>query len=83
MVASIEYVGWIEKILELDHRRFQTIVFLCNWVVANYEGFATIMRCDEYGFTIVNFQCLIPLLIESFSFPMHIERFFFIRCKAM
>lgn len=68
------YVGWIEEILELEYGSLQTI---CNWVVANYEGFVATMKCDKYGFTIVNFECLIPFSIESFTFPMHIEQVFF------
>jgi hypothetical protein len=54
VLASLEYVGWIEEILELDYGRFQTIVLLCNWVVANYFGFVTIVKQNEYGFTLVN-----------------------------
>jgi hypothetical protein len=46
-------------------------------VVANYEGSATIVKHDEYGFIVVNFEHLIPLLVESFAFQMHIEQFFF------
>lgn len=30
VVASLEYVGWIEKILEFDYGRFQIVVLLCN-----------------------------------------------------
>jgi hypothetical protein len=48
MMALLEYVGWIEKILELDYDMFQTIVFLCNWVVANYGGSNAIVNHDEY-----------------------------------
>jgi hypothetical protein len=28
MLVSLEYVGWIEEILELDYGRVQTIVLL-------------------------------------------------------
>jgi hypothetical protein len=77
MVAIIVYVGWIKEILELDYGNFQTIVFFCNWVVANYKGFVATMTCDKYGFTIVNVECLIPLSTKSFIFLMHIEQVFF------
>jgi hypothetical protein len=30
IMALLEYVGWIEEILELDYDMFQTIMFLCN-----------------------------------------------------
>jgi hypothetical protein len=76
-VALIEYVGWIEEILELDYWRFQTIVLLCNWMVANYKGSTTIVKRDEYGFTLMNFERLIPLSTHSFVFPMHSEQGFF------
>ncbi len=44
---------------------------------SNYEGYVTIVKCDEYGFIVVNFKCRIPLLAESFAFPMDIEQVFF------
>jgi hypothetical protein len=46
-------------------------------VVANYESSVAIVRCDKYGFTVMNFKHLISLLTESFAFPMHIEQEFF------
>jgi hypothetical protein len=76
-VVLIVYVGWIEKTLELDYWRFQIVVLLCSWMVANYKGFVTNVKCDEYGFTLMNFEHLIPLLAQSFTFPMHIEQVFF------
>jgi hypothetical protein len=33
---------------------------------------------DEYGFTLVNFEQLIPLSVQSFAFPMHIEQGFLV-----
>ncbi len=77
IVVLIVYVGWIEKTLELDYWRFQIVVLLCSWMVANYKGFVTNVKCDEYGFTLMNFEHLIPLLAQSFTFPMHIEQVFF------
>jgi hypothetical protein len=77
MVAIIVYVEWIKKILELDYGNFQTIVFFCNWVVANYEGSVATVTCDKYGFTIMNVECLIPLSTKSFIFLMHIEQVLF------
>jgi hypothetical protein len=46
-------------------------------MVANYEGSATTVKCDKYGFALVNFERLIPLLAQSFAFPMYIEQVFF------
>jgi hypothetical protein len=82
MVASIKYVGWIEEILELDYGRFHIVVLLCNLVVANYGSIMTTMKCDKYGFTLVNFDRLIPLLAKSFAFPMHIQQVFFRMMKG-
>ncbi len=47
VIVFIEYVGWIEKIIELDDGKFQMVVVVYNWVVANYEMFMTIARHDE------------------------------------
>jgi hypothetical protein len=48
MLASLEYVGWIEKILELDYGRFHIIVLPYNWVVANYFRSTTTIKRDEW-----------------------------------
>jgi len=53
--------------------KFQNVVLLCNWVVANYEGTNATMKRDDYGFTLVNFEHPIPLSTQSFAFPMHVE----------
>jgi uncharacterized membrane protein len=41
---------------------FNIVVFLCNWVKANYNGSCAIVNWDEYSFTLVNFASLIPIL---------------------
>jgi hypothetical protein len=82
MVASIEYVGWIEEILELDYGRFRIVILFWNWVIANYGGTTAIMKRDEYGFTSMNFDRLIPLSVKSFAFPMHIRQVFFWMMKG-
>jgi hypothetical protein len=30
VVANLEYVGWVEKILELNYGVLNTVVLLCN-----------------------------------------------------
>ena len=77
IMAQVEYVGWVEEILELDYGRFQVIVFLCNWVKAISQGPGTTMKRDEYGFTLVNFNRLIPISAQSFVFPIQVEQVFF------
>ncbi len=73
IITSIEYVGWSEEILKLDYGRFQMVVPLCNCVGTNYEWFVATIQHDDYGFILMSFEWLIPLLIQSFTFPMHIE----------
>jgi hypothetical protein len=61
MVAKLEYVGWVEEILELNYGILNFVVLLCNWMKTNYIGSSATMKQDEYGFTIVNFGSLIPI----------------------
>lgn len=35
------------------------------------------MKRDEYGFTLVNFTSLIPILDQSFAFPLHVKQVLF------
>jgi hypothetical protein len=42
-------------------------------VAANYEGTNATMKPDDYWFTLVNFEHVIPLATQSFAFPMHVE----------
>ena len=77
ITAQVEYVGWVEEILELDYGRFQVIVFLCNWVKEISHGPGATMKQDDYGFTLVNFNRLIPISAQSFVFPIQIEQVFF------
>lgn len=78
VVANLEYIGKVEEILELDYGSFQVVVLYCNWVVANMVGrTSATMKRDPYGFTLVNFDRLIPFSAQSFAFPLHIEQVFF------
>jgi hypothetical protein len=75
--AELEYVGWVEEILSVDYGQFEVVVLYCNWVVANMRGDGATMKRDDYGFTTVNFERLIPYSAQSFAFPLHIEQVFF------
>jgi hypothetical protein len=75
--AELEYVGWVEEILSVDYGQFEVVVLYCNWVVANMRGDGATMKRDDYGFTTVNFERLIPYSAQSFAFPLHIEHVFF------
>ena len=36
------------------------------------------MKRDDYGFTLIKFDRVIPYSTESFAFPLHVEQFFFV-----
>jgi hypothetical protein len=36
ILAKLEYVGWVEEILELNYGVFNIVVLLCNRVKTNY-----------------------------------------------
>ena len=75
--AELEYVGWVEEILSVDYGHFEVVVLYCNWVVANMKGDGATMKRDDYGFTTVNFDRLIPYSAQSFAFLLHIKQVFF------
>ena len=75
--ANLEYVGWVEELLAVDYGRYDLVVLYCNWVMANTVGHNAIMKRDDYGFSLVNFDRLVSLSAESFAFPLHIEHIFF------
>ncbi len=72
IIVKLEYVGWIEAILELNYGVFNIIVFFCDWVKANYTSSSTIVKRDEFSFTLDNFNSLIPIFDQSFAFPIHV-----------
>jgi len=59
--AKLEYVGWVENILDFNCGVLNVVVLLCNWVKANYIGSSATMKQDEYGFIFINFVSLIPI----------------------
>ncbi len=72
-MAKLEYVGCMEEILELDYGILKTIVLLCNWVKTNNNKNCVTIKQGEYGFTLVNFNSLTPILVELFAFLIHVE----------
>jgi hypothetical protein len=77
ILAKLEYVGWVEEILEFNYRVLKLVVLFCNWVKSNYIGSSATIKWDEYGFTLVNFTSLIPISNHSFVFPLHVDQEFF------
>jgi hypothetical protein len=74
---KLEYIGWVEEILELNYKVLKIVVLLCNWVKANYSGNFATMKGDKYDFTLINFTSLIPILNQFFTFPLHVKQVFF------
>ena len=73
---NVEYIGQILEIVELNYGRHCTIILVCDWVKANYRRNATVKK-DEWGFTVANFNTMVPYGYESFAFPIHCDQVFF------
>jgi hypothetical protein len=73
ILANLEYVGWIEELLAINYGVLNIIVLFYNWVKANYIKSNTTIKRDEYGFTLMNFNSLIPISNQSFAFPIDVE----------
>jgi hypothetical protein len=76
LLAKIGVCRGVEEILELNYGVLKTMVLLCNWVKANYNGSKTTIKRDEYGFTLVDFTSFIPISNQSFAFTIHVEQVF-------
>lgn len=75
--ASIEYIGQILEIVELNYGRHCIVLLVCEWVKANYRGRNATVKKDEWGFTMANFNSLVPFGYESFAFPRNCDQVFF------
>ena len=75
--ANLEYIGQILEIVELNYGRHCTVLLVCDWVKANYRGRNATVKKDEWGFTIANFNAMVPFGYESFAFPVHCDQVFF------
>ena len=73
--AKLEYIGQILEIVELNYGRHCTVLLVCDWVKANYKGRKTTVKKNEWGFTIANFNAMVPFGYESFAFL--VPKFFF------
>lgn len=76
--ANLEYIGWVEEIIGVDYGEFELIVLYCTWVRANLRGAGATMKRDDYGFTLIKFDRVIPYSAESFAFPLHVQQVFFV-----
>jgi hypothetical protein len=74
---NVEYIGQILEIVELNYGRHCTVILVCDWVKANYRGRNVTVKKDEWGFTVANFNTMVPYGYESFAFPVHCDQVFF------
>ncbi len=44
IITKLEYVGWVEKILELNYGVLNIVILLCNWVKINYSGSSAVVK---------------------------------------
>jgi hypothetical protein len=75
---KMEYVGWVEEILELNYRTHCVIVLLCSWVSANLHDANAKVQRDIYGFALANMHSANsepgP---NTFAFPTQCRQVFF------
>jgi hypothetical protein len=68
-METVQYVGWIQEILELDYRSHCCIVLLCSWVSATLQASNPKVVRDKYGFVLANLQSPMRPGPNSFAFP--------------
>ena len=76
--TNLEYIGWMEEIIGVDYGEFEFIVLYCTWMRANLRGAGATMKRDDYGFTLIKFNRVIPYSANSFAFPLHVQQVFFV-----
>jgi hypothetical protein len=47
ILAKLEYVGWVEEILELNYGILKIVVLLCNWLKGNYNRNIEMVKLNE------------------------------------
>jgi hypothetical protein len=76
-MEMMEYVGWIQEILELDYRSHCYIVLLYSWIPAKLEASNPKVVQDRYGYALANLQSPMTLGQNSFAFPTQCQQVFF------
>jgi hypothetical protein len=77
--SSVQYVGVLKDILELDYGALHTHIILlrCEWVKTyDNRGNPTYVR-DDSGFLQVNFRHKLPRMVDPFIFPIQATQVFF------
>jgi hypothetical protein len=67
VMANVEYVRYLEEIIQLNYQQLSVVVFLCHWVRANYHGQNATIKKDNWGFTLANFSTCLPFRPESLT----------------
>jgi hypothetical protein len=72
---TVEHVGFIKEMLELEHQNHCTTILLCEWVKpARDAQFPNIER-HRYGFTLANFNHMDSRVhSNSFAFPLNCQQ---------
>ena len=81
VMANVEYVGQVHKIVEVNYGGLCVVVLFCSWIKANYRGNNATMKRDSWGFNLANFSQPLPFGPESFAFSMHVEQVFFAHAR--
>jgi hypothetical protein len=76
-VDSVEYVGWVEEILELNYRSHCCIVVIYSWILGALGIRNAKVEKDKYGFLLENFIRTMPVGMKSFAFPTQCQQCFF------
>lgn len=74
---TVEYVGWIQEIIELDYRSHCCVVLVCSWIPAKLGASNANVIRDRYGFTVANFANILPLGPNSFAFLTQCQQVFY------
>ena len=76
--TNSKYIGWVEEIIGAHYGEFELIVLYCTPSRANLRGAGATMKRDDYGFTLIKFDCVIPYSTYSFAIPLHVQQVFFV-----
>ncbi|KAG0597359.1 hypothetical protein M758_UG331700 [Ceratodon purpureus] len=81
VMAALEYVGYVDEIVELEYGAFKQTVLVGSWVRANYRGSNATVKRDRWGFTIANFNRMLEFGQDSFAFPSQVQQVFYVDCS--
>jgi hypothetical protein len=77
-LVPVEYVGWVEEIVELNYGGHCVIVLVCLWMKARTKGPNCTVKRDEYRFTLAKLpRGNSRIGLDSFAFPINVQQVFF------